>query len=287
MNSVELRGLTKAQGAFVLGEMSFAVPEGYITGFIGPNGAGKTSTIKAILGLSRPDGGEILLFGEPLAAGRRNLAGEIGVVMDEPFFVEEWTAAQMEGLLAPFYPAWDGARYAGLLARFGLDGRKKVRELSRGMKVKLMLAAALSHGARLLLLDEPTSGLDPVARDELGEILREFMREEGRSVLFSTHIGADLERVADHIVFLMEGRVLFAGPKEELLEGYLRVAGGAESLSPALRAQIAGLREHGAGFEGLLPADAAQGLGSDVLIERASLEEIFIFLGRGRQSHAE
>ncbi|MDR3084789.1 MAG: ABC transporter ATP-binding protein [Christensenellaceae bacterium] len=287
MNSVELRGLAKAQGAFQLGELSFAVPEGYITGFIGPNGAGKTSTIKAILGLNRPDSGEILLFGEPLEQGGQSRNGEIGVVMDAPFFVEDWTAAELQRVLAPFYRAWDGAHYASLLARFGLDPRKKIKELSRGMKVKLMLSVAFSHGARLLLLDEPTSGLDPLTRDELGEILGEFMQEEGRSVLFSTHIGSDLERIADHIVFLLEGRLLFSGPKEELLGGYRRVTGGVKALSRALRAQIIGLREHGVGFEGLIPSGAAKDLGGELLAEPASLEEIFVFLGRGKQGHAE
>jgi ABC-2 type transport system ATP-binding protein len=164
-------------------------------GFIGPNGAGKTTTIKLILGISRCDAGRVRLFGEE---GTLEQNERIGVVMDSPPYVEDWTANDVERAISPFYSSWDTAHYDGYLRRFGLERKKKVKELSRGMRMKLQIAVALSHNAELLILDEPTSGLDPVARDEICDLLREFVTDENKSVLFSTHITTDLEKTADY-----------------------------------------------------------------------------------------
>ncbi|MDR1193655.1 MAG: ABC transporter ATP-binding protein, partial [Peptococcaceae bacterium] len=224
-NILEVRGLCKRYGEFALSDVTFDVPGGYIMGFIGPNGAGKTTTIKLILNVIRGDGGSVRLFGrESAAAGNES----IGVVLDAPLYVDDWSVSDAAAAISPFYHNWDKRAFAGYVKRLGLEPKKKVRELSRGMKIKLQIAAALSHDARLLILDEPTSGLDPAARDEIGDLLREFVADENKSVLFSTHITSDLEKTADYITFILNGRIVFTGAKDALTEKYARVTGGPE-----------------------------------------------------------
>ena len=281
-NLLEIQDLVKHYPTFSLNNVSFSLPAGYITGFIGPNGAGKTTTLKSMLGMIRPDSGRVRLFGQDaLAPGAETLKDQIGVVMDLPFYVDDWTPKDVENAVRPFYTAWDTARYAGLLRDFSIDPSKKVKELSRGMKVKLMLAAALSHNARLLLLDEPTSGLDPVARDELMDILSEFIQDEGRSVLFSTHITSDLEKVADYITYIRGGEIVFTGPKDTLMENYMMLKGGPEELAALPAEKIIGLRTHATGFEGMLAQQDRQLLPAGVLTEPVSLEEIVVFMNKG------
>ena len=281
-NALEVRALCKRYEGFVLDNINFELPEGYIMGLIGPNGSGKTTTIKGMLGMITPDSGSIGLFGED---GRKGLDGKIGVVMDSPFFSDDWSMTDIEAAVAPFYDEWDKARFARLLEEYGIDRKKKVKELSRGMKVKLMLAVAFSHGARLLILDEPTSGLDPAARDELCGMLGEFVGEEDKSVLFSTHITSDLERIADYITFILDGKLIFTGPKEDLLERYLIVKGGPLDIAAAQRALIIGLREHSAGFEGMIAAENAALLSKTLLIEPVTLDDIIVYMNRGRDQY--
>ncbi|MCL2204480.1 MAG: ABC transporter ATP-binding protein [Defluviitaleaceae bacterium] len=284
-NLIEIQGLTKdysltasnrkkkIKDAFVVDNVSFDVPKGYIMGFIGPNGAGKTTVIKLMLQIKKADKGRVRIFNEE---GTHNNE-HIGVVLDTPHFPVAWTVKQVEKALSPFYKEWDKARFAACLAKFDLDPKKTVHELSRGMQVKLQIAIALSHNARLLILDEPTSGLDPVARDEICELLQEFVEDGERSVLFSTHITSDLEKVADYITMILDGRIHFSGSKESLMEKYARVAGGTEEVPPAL---ILGYRKHRSGFEGLVEKAHANRLPATVLTEAASLEEIIVFLNR-------
>jgi ABC-2 type transport system ATP-binding protein len=300
-NLLEINGLSKSYGAFALENVSFAIPKGYIMGFVGPNGAGKTTTIKAILKISRFQAGSVKLFGAELGAepgagvgagtGAEPGAGapsqneRLGVVMDTPFYVDEWTVCDVETALAPFYPHWDSGIYHASLRRFGIDGRKKIKELSRGMKVKAQIAAALCHEAELLILDEPTSGLDPAARDEICDILRDFVTDENRGVLFSTHITADLEKTADYITFIMDGRIVFTGAKEELLEKYTRVAGGLDEISPAQKKLVVGYREHGTGFEGMIETAQIRAMPETLLTEPITLDEIIIFRNREGKLH--
>lgn len=204
---------------------------GYIMGFIGPNGAGKTTTIKLILNMLAKDGGTIQVFGQDSVLREQDIKERIGVVMDKPFYVEDWTLATVGKSLSPFYQRWDSKKYSTMLSQFSLDPKKKVKELSRGMKMKLMIATALSHGADLLILDEPTSGLDAVARNEFMDILSGFIADENKAILFSTHITADLEKIADYITFINDGKILYSDTKDNLMEKYQIVKGGLGSLT--------------------------------------------------------
>jgi ABC-2 type transport system ATP-binding protein len=277
-NILELRGLRKSYGTFSLDDISFEMPAGYIMGFVGPNGAGKTTTIKAILNVIRCQSGNIKLFGDDIENSAPN--ERLGVVMDSPFYVDEWTVKDVERALSPFYTHWDAAKYADCIQRFGIDSCKKVKDLSRGMKVKLQLAVALSHNADLLILDEPTSGLDPVSRDEVCDILREFIADANKAVLFSTHITTDLEKVADYITFILDGRIVFTGTKDALLEKYARITGGLNEINGAQRKHIIGYREHGTGFEGMIETAYIRSLPNGLLTEPITLEEIIIFMNK-------
>lgn len=286
MNHIlEVKGLCKRFEQFSLKDVSFAVPRGYIMGFIGPNGAGKTTTIKCMLNMVRPDSGSIHMFGQELLSQETKIKENIGVVLDYPFYVDVWTLRDVEQAIAPFYGNWDSKKYASCLNSFQLDAKKRVHELSRGMKVKLMISVALSHDAKLLILDEPTSGLDPVARDELMDILQEFVSDESRGVLFSTHITSDLEKIADYITFINNGVVEFTGEKDELMESYVLIKGGNDELTPGLRNKLVSYRQHGAGFEGMIHSDNMGVLPPGVTVDPISLDEIIIYMNKEGRKH--
>ena len=284
-NSLEVHGLNKSYHTFSIKNVSLEIPTGYIMGFIGPNGAGKTTTIKSILNMIHYQSGEVKVFGLDSKENTARINEQIGVVMDTPFYSNDWTAADVEQAVSPFYSRWDSEIYNGLLKKFTIDKKKKVKELSRGMKVKLMMAVALSHDAKLLILDEPTSGLDPVARDELCELLSEFVTDENKSVLFSTHITADLEKIADYITFILDGQIVFTGSKENLLESYVLIKGGLNEISAEQKKLIIGLREHGTGFEGMTEVNNLSKLPKDLLVEPITLDEIIIYMNKGVNSH--
>jgi len=273
-----VRGLCKNYGTFTLHDVNFDLPRGYIMGFIGPNGAGKTTTIKLILDVIKGDSGSVTLFGHE----ESNVQNEnIGVVTDAPLYVDDWTVDDVEKAVSPFYQRWDKNTFADLLQQFGLDRKKKTKELSRGMKVKLQIAAALSHHATLLILDEPTSGLDPVAREEICDLLRAFISDENKSVLFSTHITSDLEKIADYITFILNGHIVFTGTKDDLLDKYARVTGGLSDVSDEQKKSIIGYRAYETGFEGMVEITDIQKLPDSVLSEEISIEEIIIFMSKG------
>jgi ABC-2 type transport system ATP-binding protein len=275
---MEAVGLRKSYDSFTLNDVTFNVPSGYIMGFIGPNGAGKTTTIKLILNIIRGDSGSVKLFGREDALGQND---EIGVVMDAPLYVDDWKVDDVESAISLFYKQWDKQIFAEYLKQFGLEPKKKVKDLSRGMKIKLQIAAALSHDAKLLVLDEPTSGLDPVARDEIRDLLRGFVSDVNKGVLFSTHITSDLENTADYITFILNGSIVFTGVKDDLIEKYARVTGGPGDLSLEQKSLVIGYREHGTGFEGMVEAADTGKLPGNVLTEEISLDEIIIFMNKG------
>lgn len=278
--ALAVRHLDATRGTFHLRDVSFELPTGYVMGFVGRNGAGKTSTIRCLLGMLTPDAGEIEVLGERLPADPR-LREDIGVVLDHLTLVEDWRLSDVERTLAPFYASWDGARYRELLEGFGLAMRAKVKELSRGQGMKLGIALALSHHARLLVLDEPTSGLDPVARDELVSILGDFLTDEGHSVLFSTHITSDLERIADYVTVIDDGRILGSAPKDELLDRYRVVRGGPDDLT-APDLDLRGVRRTATGVEALVEAHQLEQLTGDLVVERPTLDQIVVKIGDRR-----
>ncbi len=279
-NILEVRGLNKRYDQFALKNVAFNEPEGYIMGFVGPNGAGKTTTIKSILNMVGYESGEIRVLGMDAKADAMAINERIGVVMDTPFYVNEWRVRDVERALSPFYQSWSAEKFASMLKQFRLDPMKRVKELSRGMKLKLMLAAAFSHDARLLILDEPTSGLDPVARDELADILREFMLDETKGVLFSTHITSDLDKLADYITFIRDGEIVYTGLKDSLMEGFALVKGGPSDISLAQKRLIIGIREHSAGFEGMIRTEDTDKLPGTLSFEPVTLDEIIVFMNK-------
>jgi ABC-2 type transport system ATP-binding protein len=274
-----LRGVGTAAGNnFVLRDVSFELPTGYVMGLIGANGAGKTTTIRCLLGMHQIETGEIELLGHrvpgPVALGQ-----DVGVVLDHTYLVGDWRLAEVERTLRPFYDRWDGVRYRQLLDEFGLDLRAKVRDLSRGMAMKLMIAVALSHHARLLVFDEPTSGLDPVTRDELIGIVGDFLIDEGHSVLFSTHITSDLDRIGDYVTLIHDGRIVRTGTKDDLLDAYRVVRGGPDDLSGLVGVQLIGVRRTSTGAQALVRTEEADLLAGDVLVEAPTLDEIAVHIG--------
>ena len=277
-DAIRLDAVVRQQGTFTLGPLDMTVPSGLVTGFVGPNGAGKTTAIKAMLGMVGIDAGSIgVLDGAPGARRDR-----IGVVLDTVALPREWTAASAARNLARFYPDWDRGRLDELLARLDVPARVKVKDLSRGQGVKLQLALALAHRPELLILDEPTSGLDPVARLEVLDILHDFLVAEGRTVLFSTHITSDLERIADHLHIIGAGRTRFAGPLPDLVEQWAMARGPVSALTPEVEAVLTGTRRNGAGaFSGLIRTADTAAFGLDVLIEPPSIDEAVVAMTRG------
>lgn len=217
-NVLTLDGVCRSYPGFDLRDVSFVLPRGYIMGLVGPNGAGKTTTIRLIMDLARPDSGRITVLGQHMAENQIELKQKIGYVPENHEFYSDMTVGWTAQFVGRQYPTWNEARLAELLHRYNVDTRKKVGALSKGTKAKLAMALALAHSPELLILDEPTSGLDPVVRRELLSDLLEFVADGDRSVLFSTHITSDLERVADYITFIVDGRVAASDEREAMLE---------------------------------------------------------------------
>jgi ABC-2 type transport system ATP-binding protein len=273
---LEIKNLNKKFPGFAIDDVSFSLPSGFIMGFIGPNGAGKTTTIKLILNLLTKDSGQISVFGQDHIINEAEIKERIGVVTDRPFYVENWKLSEVEKSFMLFYRKWNSARYNELLSRFSLDPKMKVKTLSRGMKMKLMIAAALSHDADFLILDEPTSGLDAVARVELMDILSEFISDTSKSVLFSTHITTDLEKSADYITFIGGGKIICSDTKDNLMERYRIIRGGLDVLTAEQKKQIIGYRAHGVGFDGLVECSAVRSFPESIVTEQSNLDEIIV-----------
>lgn len=279
-NVLEINNITKDYKKFKIDNISFNLPKGYIMGFIGANGAGKTTTIKLILNMIKRDSGEIKVFGLDNIREEERIKEQIGVVFDECYYLEDWTLNDVEKALSMFYKNWNSSIYEKYLKEFNLARDKKVKDLSRGMRMKLMIAVAFSHEAKLLILDEPTSGLDPVARDEFLDILRDYIEDEEKSVIFSSHITSDIEKIADYITYINNGKIIFTGEKDEFLEKYCIIKGGKEDITESQKKEIIGLRIHSTGFEGLIELKKAVGFSSKVIIEKASLDEIMIYMNK-------
>ena len=282
-NVLELRGVGKKYEGFALDDISLTLPPGVIMGLIGPNGAGKSTIVKLILNLVHRDAGELRVFGLDAARDEAAVKARIGFVHEVPAFYPHMTIAGLGALVAPFYPRWDEPRFRQLLKDFDLPPRKRFWRLSRGMRTKVALALALSHHAELLVLDEPTSGLDPVFRRELLERLTGYIADEGASVLFSTHITADLERTADYVTFVQDGRLVFSSTRDEVMDGWALVKGPLALLDSDTRAWLKGAEAGPLGFVGVcddIRAARRRFAGQDVVIERPSLEDIMCYTRR-------
>ena len=275
MNAIELSHVTKHFPGFTLQDLSLTVPSGTICGLVGENGAGKSTTIRLLMGALRPDSGTCTVLGADSASPEfLSLKEDIGVVLDEAYFPESLNALQVGGVMAKTYRRWDGKQYQNYLTRFGLPEKKPFKDFSRGMKMKLAIAVALSHSPRLLVLDEATAGLDQVL-----EIFNEFTREEDHSILISSHILSDLEKLCDYIAFLHQGRLLFCDEKDRLLEEYGIFVGTADQVN-SLQDGAVVARENSS-FGGvrclvkraLVPAGWA--------LERPTVEDIVLFLVKG------
>ncbi|MFO3667723.1 ABC transporter ATP-binding protein [Anaerococcus kampingiae] len=270
------KNLAKTYEKFKLGPNDFAIKKGFVTGFIGKNGMGKTTTIKALLSLINYDG-EIFLDGKKI--NDLSYLQDVGLVMDDSFLGKYWTLDLVDQAMDIGYDRWDSKTYYAYLDKFGLEMEKKVCELSRGMKIKLMLAIALSHNAKILILDEPTSGLDPAMRDELVDMILDFMEDPEHTVLFSTHITQDLDRIADYIVFIDQGKIVFEGTKDELYEQFLLIKGGLDDYEKIKSLKIFGQKKSQYNFEALvLREDYKED--ADLVVEVPTIDQIMIYYGR-------
>lgn len=273
-NCIEVKGITKNYKQFSLKDVSFSVPSGSVVGFIGENGAGKSTSIKAILGLIKPDGGEITVLGENSLKLAADTKEKIGVVFDGLTFPENLTAKQLDKVMRGIYKTWNSEKFFGLIGKFELPFDKKFKTFSRGMEMRLMIAAALSHGTELLILDEPTSGLDPVMRTEILDIFLEFMQDETHSILMSTHITSDLEHIADYICFIHKGEMIFTEERNEMLEKHRILKCTDEQLDKIDKSDIIGLRK-GRFQNEVLTANAEKY--PDIPADAPTIEEIMVF----------
>lgn len=279
MNAIEIKGLEKRYDGFQLGSFDLTLPSGCIMGLVGENGAGKSTTIKLIMNAIGRDAGEISVLGvDNRSAGFRDIKEDIGVVLDEAYFPEVMSARNVGKVMALTYKNWDAAAFEGYLKKFSLAPDKIFKDYSRGMRMKLAIAAALSHGAKLLILDEATSGLDPMARDELLDIFNDFTRDENCSILLSSHIVSDLEKICDYIAFLHKGRLVLCEEKDRLLEEYALVRLPEERLSELSEESIISRRASGYATEALV---LRGGIPAAIPTEHTSLEDIILFLAKG------
>ena len=282
--ALKIQGLTKKFEGFALDKVSFRVPSGSIVGLIGENGAGKTTTINAALGLIKKDSGEIELFGENVEHLTPSIKEEIGAVFDASNFSEELPPEKLDKVLKDIYTSWDQDLFRQLLDRLEIPFSRKLKTFSKGMKMKLSLAAALSHHPKLLILDEATSGLDPVMRDDILDMFLDFVQEEDHAILVSSHITSDLEKVADYIVFIHKGKIIFSKPKDELLEDYGIIKCGDEQFKALDREDWIACRRQDYEWQ-VLTSDRkkAEKKYPKALVMPATIDEIMLLYVKGEQ----
>ena len=284
-NAIEISGVTKRYDGFTLDNISFNVPVGSIMGFIGQNGAGKSTTIKAILNIIGIDSGKITILGKDHIKDEYEVKSQIAAVFDELPFHEGFNADQICTMFSGLYPTWDREKYYGYLERFGLPRKKKLKAFSKGMKMKLQIATALSHGAKLLIMDEATTGLDPVVRNEILDIFREYLQDETNSILMSSHITSDLEKIADSVTFIDKGKILLSGVKDEILEQHGVLKCKRDELSQLAPEAYISARISDFGAEVMVAdRELCRKKYPGFLLEKTTLEEIMLFyVNRGQK----
>ena len=278
MNAIEIKGLTKRYKDFSLEGLDLTLPMGCVLGLVGANGAGKSTTIRLIMDAMERDGGTVEVLGvDNQSQEFQKVKEEVGVVLDETCVPESIPARQLGKIMADTYRNWGQDAYERWLDKFQLPGNKKFKEYSRGMTMKLGIAAALSHRARLLLLDEATSGLDPMVREELLEVFADFAAQDGHAVLISSHIVSDLEKICDYVAFLERGRLVLCEEKDVLLDRYGILKCGREDLKRVDPAALHGVRLGQYGAEALVERGWAP---RDMVVDRATLEDIILHLAK-------
>lgn len=281
-NALVVKRLKKKYRDFTLDDVSFNIPCGMIVGLIGENGAGKSTTINAILGLIKKDAGTISILGKQDNEIDNGIRNQIGVVFDGSNFPSVLSARKLNNVFKNIYSTWDENGYFSLLQKMSLPKDKKIKEFSKGMKMKLSIAVALSHHSKLLILDEATSGLDPVVRDDILDMFLDFVQDENNSILVSSHITSDLEKVADYIVFINKGKVVFSKPKDELKYQYGIIKCGAAQFDAIDKEEIIAYRKQDYEWE-VLVADrtAAQKKYPKAVIDSATIDEIMLLYVKG------
>lgn len=286
-DAVVINGLTKRYKDFTLDNISFRIPKGSIMGFVGENGAGKTTTIKAMLDLIKTDAGEAYLLGCPSKKLSMDVKAELGVVFDGSNFHDNLTVENINLIMKNIYTNWDESMFRSYIDRFGLPQSKIIKEFSRGMKMKLSIAAALSHHSKLLILDEATSGLDPMVRDEILDIFLEFIQDENHTILLSSHIISDIEKIADYVTFIHQGKIVFCESKDELIYQYGIIHCRKEEAAAIDRDFIVGVRENSYGTDVMIcKKEEFQRHYHQYAIDKTSLEEIMLFISRGKAMSA-
>lgn len=283
-NAIEVHGLTKTYrgSSFKLDDISFSLPKGSIMGFIGENGSGKTTTIKAILNLFHYDSGDISILGMDSQKRELEIKQQIGVVFDEGCFYDTLRAKDVSLIMRNIYKNWNDKTFLSYLEKFDIPMNITVKQYSRGMKMKLSIAVALSHAPKLLILDEATSGLDPVVRNEILDEFLEFIQDEEHSIFISSHITSDLEKIADYITFIHKGKLVLSDSKDTLLNEYGLLKCGNETFHKIDRSDIIGSRTNQFGYE-VLVSDRRQAKRKypDCVIDHVSLEEIMLYYVKG------
>uniref|UniRef100_UPI004028D7B7 ABC transporter ATP-binding protein n=1 Tax=Candidatus Fimenecus sp. TaxID=3022888 RepID=UPI004028D7B7 len=276
---LKVANLCKRFDEFSLDNVSFEVPEGMIVGFIGQNGAGKTTTLKCIMRTVQPDSGKVVVFGRDMAETEKESKQLISFTTGAFDYYPNDTLKKIADVYATFYDEWSKTDFDNYCRRFNLVLTKKVRELSAGMKVKFALALAMSHNAKLFIFDEPTSGLDPIARDELLDVFRDIVDDGDKSILFSTHITSDLEKCADIILFIKDGRILLEEGKDELLEEHVIVKGGTEQLTNDLKSRLVAVKTHQFGFTALMRRCDLKAT-DNLTQEKPTLDDIMVYYNK-------
>ena len=277
-NAIEVRDLTKIYPDFTLDSVSFSVPEGTVFGLAGENGAGKSTTLKLILNSFPRDGGTVLVLGQDNRdKGFTDLKNDLGVVFDEAYFPEMLSAKDVGKIMKRTYKNWDEEAFSAYLRRFSLPTNKKFKEFSRGMKMKLAISVALSHHPKLLILDEATGGLDPVVRDEILDIFNEFTRNEHHSILMSSHIVSDLEKICDYFGFIHNGKMILCDEKDKILSDYVLTLTTREIAAKLPCSSVLGKKETPYGVKLLMKKNDVP---EDLETEKATLEDVIVFLAK-------
>lgn len=286
MNVIEVKDMSFQSSAFSINNLSFSIPQGFVTGFIGANGAGKTTIIRMIMDIIEPNHGHISIFGEPIANKPKWIKNKIGFVYSEVYFNQQWTAKKLEKMVSPFYTDWDSQAFKNYLEKFNLPFDEKIKNFSTGMKMKLSLALALSHHAELFILDEPTAGLDPIVRNEVLEILQSELLDEHKTLFISTHIISDLEKIADYLVHIKDGEVIMQGFRHQLQEQYSIVQGDNQDLDEELNRLFLYKEVKSTGFVGFTKqAQVFKELfGKKVNIKQPTIEELMIYIEKSKSN---